>query len=115
MAMTPFAARFPFETWILPKDHASSFDAISDKDLRGLAQVMQRTLRKLKNLLGDPSYNFMIHTSPLHGREKDSFHWHIEVIPHLTEVAGFELGTGFYVNPTPSEIAAEKLRAVNGS
>ena len=110
VAMAPFAARFPFETWILPKNHISSFDSTPDERLRGLAKVLKTTLQKLKNLLGNPSYNFMIHTAPLQGGGADFFHWHIEVIPHLTQVAGFELGTGFYLNPTPSEAAAEALR-----
>ena len=64
----------------------------------------------IKKGLGDPAYNFMIHTSPAGSREPESYHWHIEIIPHLTSVAGFELGTGFYVNPTPPEKAAEILR-----
>ncbi len=114
MAITPFASRFPFEVWILPKNHAHSFDSITDEKLPGLASALQATLRKLKKLLGNPAYNFMIYTSPIHGREAKSFHWHIEVIPHLTEVAGFELGTGFYLNPTPAELAAEQLRSVEG-
>ncbi len=109
-AIAPFAARFPFETWILPSAHASSFEAISEEGLRGAAKALQETLKRLKRALGDPAYNLMIHTEPLHGRSAESFHWHIEIIPHLTEVAGFELGTGFYLNPTPSEIAAKKLR-----
>lgn len=109
-AIAPFAARLPFETWILPDRHQTSFDALTDGELAGLAKVLRSTLAALKKTLGDPSYNFMIHTAPIDGRETDAFHWHIEVIPHLTEVAGFELGTGFYVNPTPAEKAAEILR-----
>lgn len=109
-AIAPFAARFPFETWIMPVKHSVSFDSLQDGELAGLARCLQKTLAALKIVLGDPSYNFMIHTSPLDARESDAFHWHIEVIPHLTEVAGFELGTGFYVNPTPAEVAADKLR-----
>ena len=110
MALAPFAARFPFETWILPKTHESSFDRISDPGIRSLARTLKVALGKLKQALDDPSYNFMIHTLPLGDKESDSFHWHIEIIPHLTRVAGFELGTGFYLNPTPPEKAAERLR-----
>ena len=108
--IAPFAARFPFEMWLLPASHISSFDSISDEGLLALAKALKASLGKLKNALGDPSYNFMIHTAPLHGRNTESFHWHMEIIPHLTEVDGFELGTGFYQNPTPPEMAAEKLR-----
>jgi UDPglucose--hexose-1-phosphate uridylyltransferase len=108
--MAPFAARFPFETWILPSSHESSFDRISDGGMRSLGRVLKRTLRRLRERLGDPSYNYMFHTLPISPKESDSFHWHIEIIPHLTRVAGFELGSGFYINPTPPELAAERLR-----
>ncbi len=110
IAIAPFASRFPFEVWILPKHHVPSFDAIGDSQLAGLALTLQTTLRKIKKALGDPSFNFMIHTSPSDQRNPENFHWHMEIIPHLTEVAGFELGTGFYLNPTPPELAAQKLR-----
>ncbi len=110
IAVAPFASRFPFETWILPKSHAPSFDAITDEEIKHLASALKHTLLKLKHALKDPSFNFMIHTLPIHGKEGDSYHWHIEIIPHLTRVAGFELGTGFYVNPSTPELAAETLR-----
>jgi UDPglucose--hexose-1-phosphate uridylyltransferase len=110
VALAPFAARFPFETWILPKEHKASFDQISEEDISGLAKTLQSTLAKLKSCLGDPPYNLMIHTLPLQTGGEESFHWHIEIIPHLTQVAGFEMGTGFYVNPTPPEAAAARMR-----
>jgi UDPglucose--hexose-1-phosphate uridylyltransferase len=94
----------------LPKSHVPSFDSITDEEIKGLASVLKKTFLKLRNALKDPSFNLMIHTLPLHGKESDSFHWHIEIIPHLTRVAGFELGTGFYVNATPPEMAADTLR-----
>ncbi len=110
VAVTPFASRFPFETWLMPTAHASSFDAASDEMLRPMAVALKAVLSKLKKALNDPPFNFMIHTLPLGAEETDSFHWHVEIIPHLTQVSGFELGTGFYVNPTPPEMAAEILR-----
>ena len=113
LAFSPFASRFPFETWILPKAHEASFDALPDEKMKALAVTLKTVLLKLKRYLGDPSYNFMIHTIPIGGKETESYHWHIEIIPNLTHVAGFELGTGFYVNPTPPEIAAELLRKQN--
>lgn len=113
VALAPFAARFPFETWILPKEHKASFDQISEEGITGLAKTLKSTLKKLKHCLGDPPYNLMIHTLPLQAGGEKSFHWHIEIIPHLTQVAGFELGTGFYVNPTSPEAAAERMRQAN--
>ncbi len=110
IAMAPFASRFPFETWVFPESHESYFEALTDEKLRPLALVLKTTLLKIKTALKDPSYNFMIHTHPVHGKEQESFHWHIEIIPHLTEVSGFELGTGFYLNPTSPELAAQTLR-----
>ena len=109
-AIAPFASRSPFETWILPQVHQASFDAISDAGLLAMAKTLKTVLAKIKKALGNPSYNFMIHTGPLGAKETDSFHWHVEIIPCLTQVAGFELGTGFYLNPTPPEMAAEILR-----
>lgn len=110
VAICPFASRFPFETWILPRRHEPSFDALSDAGLAALARALRRTLARLKGVLRDPDYNFMIHTMPVHAKDADTYHWHIEIIPQLTQVAGFELGTGFYVNPTPPEVAAKALR-----
>ncbi len=110
LAYTPFVSRFPFETWILPMEHQANFDAISDEQIESLAWILKNTLLKMKKALNDPAYNLMIHTLPIYGKEFESFHWHIEIIPHLTQVAGFEWGTGFYVNATPPEIAAQTLR-----
>ena len=112
VALAPFASRFPFETWILPREHQASFDALTDAKLKALAKTLKTTLLKLKTALNDPSFNFMIHTIPIQDRHVESYHWHIEIIPHLTQVAGFELGTGFYLNPAPPEAAASKLRDI---
>ena len=112
IALAPFAARFPFETWVLPKTHAASFDSLTDAQIKDLAKTLKTTLLKLKKALKDPSYNFMVHTLPIQGEHSESFHWHIEIIPQLTQVAGFEMGTGFYLNPAPPEAAASKLRDI---
>lgn len=110
IAITPFVSRFPFETWVLPKGHEASFEFISHQRIQSLARVFKTTLLKLKTLLKNPAYNFMIHTIPVQGRDFESYHWHIEIIPRLMQVAGFEWGTGFYMNPTPPEMAAKALR-----
>jgi UDPglucose--hexose-1-phosphate uridylyltransferase len=108
LAVAPYAPRAPFETWILPKKHESSYQ--SGDGFSGLAEVLQRVLRQLDSLLDVPPYNFMIHTSPFTESENEYYHWHIEVMPKLTKIAGFEWGSGFYINPTPPEIAAEYMR-----
>jgi UDPglucose--hexose-1-phosphate uridylyltransferase len=74
---------------------------------------MKITLNRLARALNTPAYNFMIHSSPVNGRYKQLYHWHVEIIPKLTRVAGFEWGTGFYINPTTPEDAAHFLREID--
>jgi UDPglucose--hexose-1-phosphate uridylyltransferase len=113
VALEPFAPRFPFETWILPKKHLTHFDKSPDKVYAGLASILKETLLKLKLALNDPPYNYIIHSSPLvDGSERD-YHWHVEIFPKLTKIAGFEWGTGFYINPTPPEAAADYLNEID--
>jgi UDPglucose--hexose-1-phosphate uridylyltransferase len=75
-----------------------------------LARMLKDTLMRLDQVLDRPALNFMIHTSPIGEEINDHYHWHIEIIPKLTKVAGFEWGTGFYINPTPPEESARFLR-----
>src|SRR2546430_8861062 len=77
---------------------------------RSLARLFSDTLRRLDRALGTPPFNFVLHTSPLHERTGEFYHWHIEVMPKLSQVAGFEWGTGFYINPIPPDEAAAFLR-----
>ncbi|MCF7894852.1 MAG: hypothetical protein K9L69_01785 [Candidatus Omnitrophica bacterium] len=114
VAISPFASRFPLETWILPKNHSHDYSQSSSDQLKDLAEAFKEILLKMRNLLGDFSYTYVLHTGPLESCLKDdtlrSYHWYIEIIPLLTRVAGFEWGTGFYINPVPPESAAESLR-----
>jgi len=111
LALAPFAPRFPFETWILPTVHRAALEESGGDELRNLAALLSGFLRRMNRVLGDPPFNFMLHTAPLRGSELESFHWHLEVIPKLTRVAGFEWGSGFFINPLPPEDAAAALRA----
>jgi UDPglucose--hexose-1-phosphate uridylyltransferase len=113
IALEPFAPRFPFETWILPKSHFSSYLDITNSQADYLAQMIKTVLAKLRVALADPPYNYVLHTDALDNKAKDYFHWHIEVIPKLTKVAGFEWGTGFYINPVAPEDAAQYLRELS--
>ena len=108
VAVAPFASRFPFETWIIPEVHSSSFE--ETEDYTGLAQVLRGVLRRMDHILDDPPYNFVIHSSHFREYHNEYYHWHLEIIPKLTKIAGFEWGTGFYINPTPPEEAANYLR-----
>lgn len=110
LAFEPFASRFPFETWILPKRHESHFESIDKREIVELAQVLKGTVRKIQDCLSDPPYNYVLHTAPVNEGFMEHYHWHIEIIPKLTKVAGFEWGSGFYINPTSPEDAAEYLR-----
>jgi UDPglucose--hexose-1-phosphate uridylyltransferase len=109
-ALAPFAPRFPFETWILPARHRSAFEETGVDELRALARLLGGFLRRMNRVLKEPPFNFMLHTAPLHEGPLEHFHWHLEVIPKLTKVAGFEWGSGFFINPVPPEDAAAALR-----
>jgi len=113
IALSPFASRFPFETWVLPKKHDYNFEDLQKGEVTNLGRLMKSVLRRLNDVLDAPPYNFIIHNSPLKASFLEHYHWHIEIIPKLTHTAGFEWGTGFYVNPTPPEQAALYLREID--
>jgi len=110
LAYTPYAPRFPFETWIVPTRHQCAFEMIDDDQIRTLAAIFRRTLRRLNLALENPPFNFIVHSAAFQMGAAEYFHWHIEIMPKLTKVAGFEWGSGFYINPTPPEEAAKFLR-----
>jgi UDPglucose--hexose-1-phosphate uridylyltransferase len=110
VAVSPYASRFPYETWILPIAHRPSFESLLPDEVDPLARLLRELVARLGRLFADPPYNFALHTAPLRGTEPEHFHWHLELMPKLTRVAGFELGTGFFINPTPPEDAARFLR-----
>ncbi|HEY6394449.1 MAG TPA: galactose-1-phosphate uridylyltransferase [Candidatus Binataceae bacterium] len=111
---SPFAARFPFELLMIPKKHLSHFEAMRPDEYRALAQSLKSALSALKAALDDPPFNYIIHSAPLGEAPSKQYHWHLEITPALTKVAGFEVGTGFYINPVPPEDAAAHLRAFVG-
>jgi len=110
VAIAPYAPRFSFETWILPKRHQTSFDEVEPGSLAALARILKDTLQRLRRALDKPNYNFLIHTSPCREPHLAHYHWHLEIFPKLAHVAGFEWGTGFYINTTPPEESAKYLR-----
>jgi UDPglucose--hexose-1-phosphate uridylyltransferase len=114
VVFAPWAPRSPFETWIVPKRHESNYEAEPRERLGLLGQALGTTLRRLAAALGRPAYNFIVHSNPLRDPASPSYHWHVEVMPALTQVAGFEWGSGFHINPVPPEQAAEFLRKVQG-
>ena len=110
VALAPYAPRFPFEMWILPKAHQSAFEESQKFEFEQLAAVMKDMLTRLDKVLEFPPYNYIIHSSPLPDSSNDYYHWHLEIMHKLTKVAGFEWGTGFYINPTPPEESTKFLR-----
>jgi UDPglucose--hexose-1-phosphate uridylyltransferase len=108
----PFASRFPFETWVLPKQHSSQYENIPRQGIEELGMVLKTILTKLELALDDPPYNYVIHTAPFDSGELPHYHWHLEIFPRLTRVAGFEWGSGFYINPVLPEDAASFLKDV---
>ncbi len=112
LALCPFASRFPFETWIVPKIHASHYENIQKNEVDELSGVIRQVIAKVEAALDQPAYNYIIHTAPFDTQELAHYHWHIEIIPSLTKTAGFEWGTGFYINPVPPEQAAAFLREI---
>ena len=109
IAFHPYASRFPFETWVLPRQHEPFFSDIQMEEVADLAGILQHLFERFRTLLGAPAFNYVIHTAPHATEASPSFHWHLEIIPRMTNIAGFEWGTGFYINPVSPEEAARRI------
>jgi UDPglucose--hexose-1-phosphate uridylyltransferase len=119
VAFCPFASRFPFEMMILPRRQSAYFHEIQPDEILLLADILKVCLYKLSKVLNQPQYNFILTTAPSRYKHHgywttidQDFRWHIEILPRLTLIAGFEVGTGFYINPTLPEEAAKYLREI---
>jgi len=110
IALVPYAPRFPFEMWLLPREHSSAFENSQRPVFASLAHILKENLKRLDTVLERPAYNLMLHTSPIGEESNEHYHWHIEIMPKLIKVAGFEWGSGFYICPTPPEESARFLR-----
>lgn len=112
LVFEPFASQVPFETWIAPKQHNPCFARIGFDERLELASVLRRILRALYDGLSNPDFNLIVHTAPAEDEDKPYFLWHIEIRPRLTTAAGFELGTGIYINTAIPEDTAAYLKFV---
>jgi len=113
IVIEPFASRVPFETWIIPLQHHATFGEVDAMELKGFATVLSDVMKRFRVMLNDPAYNMVIRTAPIGEEGEDYYHWHAQIIPRLTTPAGFELGTGVYINTNlPEESAAFLRRAV---
>ncbi len=110
IVLTPFAARFAYEMWVLPKAHVSHFETINPEIALELAVVFKDILGRLDAMLHKPAYNFFLHTSPTRSSAMSHYHWHFEIIPRTARAAGFEWGSGCFINTTSPEQAALELR-----
>jgi UDPglucose--hexose-1-phosphate uridylyltransferase len=112
VAFIPYAAFSPFHLWIVPRHHQPNFLAATGEELDDLGRVLRTVLRKLYFGLGDPDYNYAIRSAPLHDPGRDYLHWYLTVIPRITKTAGFEMGSGMFINTALPEESAEHLRSV---
>ena len=111
LAITPYASRFSFETWMVPKRHESHFERMDLELTANLAGIVKSAINKLHVTMENLSYNLIVHTMPVQDPSVEHYHWHIEIMPKLSMVAGFEWGTGFYINTVPPEDAAEMMNS----
>ncbi|HET6273293.1 MAG TPA: galactose-1-phosphate uridylyltransferase [Bacteroidota bacterium] len=112
VAFIPYAALSPFHTWIYPRRHVSSFDGITDDEVVDFAGILRTVLAKLYNGLNDPDYNYSVRSIPTDEKYTDYFHWYLTIIPRVTKTAGFEFGSGMFINTSLPEESAEFLRGV---
>jgi UDPglucose--hexose-1-phosphate uridylyltransferase len=110
IALGPFAPRFAYETWILPKTHGAVFEECSEQELEECARALREIIRRLNRALDNPPFNYFIHSLPTQDSAPESYHWHIEILPQLYRAAGFELGSGSNINGVTPEAAAKLLR-----
>ncbi len=109
LALAPWASRFPWEVVLVPRSHAAHVAAASGAELEDLGGMIVSVLLALRAAAGDHAYNLVLHTGPV-GGAADGFHWHLEVLPRLVPMAGFETGSGFFINPLAPATAAAHLR-----
>ncbi|MDP3024629.1 MAG: galactose-1-phosphate uridylyltransferase [candidate division Zixibacteria bacterium] len=110
VAFSPFASQVPFGIWIVPKEHNAGFGNITTDEAKKLAFILREVLSRLHTKLSDPDYNLVLHTAPIRDSNEDFYHWYIQILPRLTTPAGFELGSGVYINTSLPEETAEFLK-----
>jgi UDPglucose--hexose-1-phosphate uridylyltransferase len=112
IAFCPYASRLPYEVCVMPKRHGARFECVDDGELRETSAIVWEVVRRLEACLGRAAYNFLLHSSPFDTRRQDYYHWHIEILPRTSRLAGLEWGTGVLVNTVSPEAAAHQLRGV---
>lgn len=108
IVIAPYASQYPYECWIIPKEHQERFEELKEENVASLTKILKTLIVKYEREFNFPPYNIVVHTLPIY--DTRNYHWHFEIAPRLTVAAGFELGTGVYINPVPPELAASVLR-----
>lgn len=118
VALAPWASRFPYEVMIVPRRHADSLDRADDADLEAVGAMLRRALEGLAEVAPSPPLNLVVQGGPVPNPQGPAvaplFHWHLEILPRLAGLAGFEAGSGFAINSVPPETAACRLRGEEG-
>lgn len=112
IALCPFAPRFAYETWLLPKAHGAVFAESSEQEIIECAHALRETIRRLNRALDNPPFNYFIHSLPMAEAAVHHYHWQLKIMPQLARAAGFEWGTGAHINSIAPEAAAKLLRDV---
>ncbi|MBN2560337.1 MAG: DUF4931 domain-containing protein [Phycisphaerae bacterium] len=112
VALAPWASPLPYSLWLIPREHTSTFGDLPDNHTALFATILRDVLLRLRQLLTDPAYHLVIHSSPKWQRGREVHRWFAQVTPRVTTPAGFEVGTGMCINEVPPEVAALALREV---
>jgi UDPglucose--hexose-1-phosphate uridylyltransferase len=112
ITFVPYAAITPFHTWVVPKRHTACFGDIREEEIKDLALNLRDTLARLYYGLGDPDHNYSIRSNRPNDKDLEYSHWYLTIIPRLSKAAGFELGSGMFINPSLPEDNAGFLREV---
>jgi UDPglucose--hexose-1-phosphate uridylyltransferase len=110
VVLAPFAARWPFETWLLPRAHHARFELAPASLLAEVAATLQPVLRTIAARLEEPALNVVLHSTPYAEADDAIYHWHLEIVPRVLRASGFDLGSGTAINPVSPEEAARVLR-----
>jgi UDPglucose--hexose-1-phosphate uridylyltransferase len=115
VAFAPYASLSPYHLWIFPRRHAASFSSVGDEEIAELAEVLSLQLRRLAVAAGDPDFNFTIRSSPVGASFPHFHHWYLAIVPRMSYLAGYELGSGIFINSMRPELCAERLRAAGAA
>ncbi len=110
LVLAPYAPRFAFETWVIPRAHQSHFETTGEAVLRAVGEALHTIAQRLEAVLDSPPYNFLLHTAPLQEPLMPHYHWHVEILPRMGGVGGYEFGTGCFINAVMPEESAAVLR-----